>query len=650
MKRPVVWFVSAFICGIVLYSYFSPGLLLVMLGCCLYTFFAYRKPIYLILIPALLAGTVSCAAFDRVKVEKPVAYDAQTVKISFTVVGKEGSGRYKIKTTELNGKDFKSQGYYYSDTDFKLFDTAEASVELNAVKNFSNSNTFDYKTFLINKGIFFTASANGSETVTGTDIPKITGRIAILREKVLKRIKNISYRENYGAFAAILTGEKSEISSVLKEAFRRLGLSHLLAVSGMHISILLGVITSVLGCIKIKRIPKALICTVFLIAVIPFMNSSPSVIRAAIMGIILLWADVIYGDNDSATSMSIAAFVILLFRPYSVFDAGCILSFTATAGIVFISPVISRFFNEHLGKPLSFLSVTIAAQIAVIPASIYYCEELSLLSLITNIVFVPVFSLLVILLILACIFPFLSTLLNLFGKLYFGAIVKISSFPNIVAQIKAVDPFIVLSAIPIFLFFKFNKRMKILFATLALVMLSVAGMNIYSNLNDSHIYFINADCVKTAVIKTPEKAVMIAECDIKNRNYYDFENIKAFLDSKGIRKLDEAYFLGSSENEQYFKKLIYREYAPDFPKKCDTDMGAGIKLQENNDTVFVVGKRKIAAFAHLFTGNDTCQSAYETGTATICTVFDDGKSISYDNKNTDIVFNKNGVQKMKIRD
>ena len=59
MKRPVVWFVSAFICGIVLYSYFSPGLLLVMLGCCLYTFFAYRRPIYLILIPALLAGTVS---------------------------------------------------------------------------------------------------------------------------------------------------------------------------------------------------------------------------------------------------------------------------------------------------------------------------------------------------------------------------------------------------------------------------------------------------------------------------------------------------------------------------------------------------------------------------------------------------------------
>lgn len=79
-------------------------------------------------------------------------------------------------------------------------------------------------------------------------------------------------------------------------------------------------------------------------------------------------------------------------------------------------------------------------------------------------------------------------------------------------------------------------------------------------------------------------------------------------------------------------------------------MGSGIKLKENDNTIFVVGKRKIAAFAHLFSGNDTCQSAYETGTATICTVFDDGKSISYDNKNTDIVFNQDGVQKMKIHD
>ena len=95
------------------------------------------------------------------------------------------------------------------------------------------------------------------------------------------------------------------------------------------------------------------------------------------MGIILLWSDIVRADNDSVTSMSIAAFVILVFRPYSVFDAGCILSFTATAGIILLSPIIEEFFIKHFNNAHPCISVMLAAQTAIIPANIYYCGEFS---------------------------------------------------------------------------------------------------------------------------------------------------------------------------------------------------------------------------------------------------------------------------------
>lgn len=651
MKRPVVWLISAFICGIILYFYFSAGLLIAMLGGCLYTLFAYRKPVYLLLIPALLSGVIPCAVFNRTKLDKPEKFDGRTVKISFTVTEVFPNGKYKIQTDKINGEGFKTEGYLYSkDSDYALFDTADASASFNAVKNFSKRNSFDYKTYLINRGVFFTAYQYGEGSKTGSSVPKITGKIALFRQKVLDRTKKISSFKNYGVFAAILTGDKTSLSSHTKDSFRKLGISHLLAVSGLHISIILGILSSILGIFRIKRLPKAIICTLFLLAAIPFMNSSPSVTRAAVMGIILLWSDIVRADNDSVTSMSIAAFVILVFRPYSVFDAGCILSFTATAGIVLLSPIIEEFFIKHFNSPHPCISVMLAAQTAIIPANIYYCGEFSYISFLTNLIFVPVFPVLVVLLISACVLPFVAPVLNAAADIYLGAAEQISRLPNIISETGAADPLLVLSAVPVFLFFMFGKRMKILFGLIALIFLSASGINLYNNMNYSHIYLVAADKTKAAVVKAPEKSVMIAECGIDKGSDYDIENIRAYLDGKGIKKINEVYFLGNPENAVHFKKDLRIEYDPDFPQKCETDLGGGIKLSENKTGIIVSGDKTVAAFADMFTEDEPCQAAYEFATSTLSTVFDTENRLSAKNKNVDITFDKNGVRKMKIDD
>ena len=192
--------------------------------------------------------------------------------------------------------------------------------------------------------------------------------------------------------------------------------------------------------------------------------------------------------------------------------------------------------------------------------------------------------------------------------------------------------------------------MKILFGLIALILLSASGINLYNNIHYSHIYLVAADKTKAVVVKTPEKSVMIAECGVDNGSDYDIENIRAYLDGKGIKKINEVYFLGNSENAMYFKKDLRTEYDPDFPKKCKTDLGSGIKLSENKTGIIVSGDKTIAAFANMFSEDKPCQAAYEFATSTLSTVFDTENQLSAKNKNVDITFDKNGVRKMEIDD
>ena len=225
----------------------------------------------------------------------------------------------------------------------------------------------------------------------------------------------------------IFTGDKSYISSAIKTDFKKSGISHVLSVSGLHLSILCGIIFSFLN---LCRVHKKTICVIIIICFLFFMaftGFSMSVIRSGIMTILFYAAFLTGRKSDSMTSLFAAGTFIVLLNPYNILNIGFQLSFAATLGIVstaeFNNKIISKF-NEikkfkFLIKPLKTITssfiVTIAATVFTLPFICYSFKSLSLISPLTNLITSPLSTIILFLALCVIIFSFIPAITFIFS-------------------------------------------------------------------------------------------------------------------------------------------------------------------------------------------------------------------------------------------
>ena len=212
--------------------------------------------------------------------------------------------------------------------------------------------------------------------------------------------KNLS-TENANLLLGILFGYTEGISDETKEAFKQSNISHILAVSGMHISYIILAITQIATKSCGKRIaPK--ITIIFIIVYMFITNFTPSVTRAGIMGIVVLLAKITHNKNDIWTSISISLLIILIWNPYLITNAGVLLSYGGTIGIIVFQKSINLVFqklkekskilkyknNKILEKVLDYiqdtLAVSISAQIVIAPIMIQMFNTFGITFFITN--------------------------------------------------------------------------------------------------------------------------------------------------------------------------------------------------------------------------------------------------------------------------
>ncbi len=192
----------------------------------------------------------------------------------------------------------------------------------------------------------------------------------------------------------VLLGDKTVLSPEIRRDFRRVGASHILAVSGMHFSILISGLLFALSKMGVPMKLRYTAALAFIVMYIGIIGFSPSVVRAGIMWILVCIARLIYEQTDALTSLFFAAALMCIVTPYAVFDIGFLLSVSASCGLILLIPPLNKkllripFFQTNYGKPLRSIveltAVTFAASIFTMPITLSVFGELSLIAPIAN--------------------------------------------------------------------------------------------------------------------------------------------------------------------------------------------------------------------------------------------------------------------------
>ncbi|MCX5751156.1 MAG: DNA internalization-related competence protein ComEC/Rec2 [Candidatus Saganbacteria bacterium] len=274
---------------------------------------------------------------------------------------------------------------------------------LSSLEALQNPGLFSYSDYLEREGIHsrFQVKKDGVKIFAkgGFSFTKT----ALYLQKRLVHVSTQTLPSPYDTLlSGIVLGSKAaKIPSFLSDAYRRAGVSHLLVASGMQITILIGIFVS-LG--KFFNLPVwliALLSTAANILCTLIVGGGPSILRAAFMSQAAIFSLLFERKGEFYTSFSLAALVLLVINPLTLFDIGFQLSFAATWSLVYISPVLAELLKSEDKHPRRFLcdlfSVSLSPVLATAPVCAFHFSEFSLVGVITNFLILPWVSVLLIL-------------------------------------------------------------------------------------------------------------------------------------------------------------------------------------------------------------------------------------------------------------
>jgi len=192
---------------------------------------------------------------------------------------------------------------------------------------------------------------------------------------------------------AMIFGDRANLSEEIYEIYSLSGMSHLLAVSGLHVGFIVTLIGLVLTLFKAKDKTKFIVITTLTFLYALLCGFTVSVSRAFIMTVILLFSKLRKQRYDSLSSLALAALIILMLNPLYLFDIGFILSFSAVASIILFNRTFTNFFSRFLHNKLaSTISVSLSASIGTTLAIMVNFNKLSIFAVITNCIVIPIAS------------------------------------------------------------------------------------------------------------------------------------------------------------------------------------------------------------------------------------------------------------------
>ncbi len=326
---------------------------------------------------------------------------------------------------------------YGDETSWQYGDLLKAIVRLQEPSLPNNFGEFNYREYLVRQKIFVTASI-------AIDQVELIGRskqfgwryfVNYVKNKIEQNINAIYHYPHSALIKAILIGDRTDIPSEWELIFQDAGIMHILAISGLHIGIITATLFFLFNLLPFFRRKKGLSCIIMISLLLGYAALTgfrPPVTRAVFMFITLLIAGYINRPYHLYNSLYFAALMLLLYQPLLLFDAGFLLSFMATFFIIFLYPLIEKkliVLPSYISKPLA---VSLSAWLGIAPLSAYYFYKISYLAPLSNLLIVPLMSIILILglLSLICSLVFLpwGAPLALVNELFINLIIFISRF------------------------------------------------------------------------------------------------------------------------------------------------------------------------------------------------------------------------------
>jgi len=393
-------------------------------------------------------------------------------------------------------------------------------------------NTFNYKEYLYNKKIYKVFNAN--------EIKFYDAKINIMYRIKNSFIKRASKYDAKGYMQAFILGDKSAIDSDAYNSFRINGVTHLFAVSGMHVSFLVATIIFLLNKLKIKEKYSNIIVILFLIFYMFLIGFSASIVRTALLYIFLLVNKRLKIGLKSVYVLYLVFILLLIINPFYIYDLGFLYSFLTSWGLILFSKKIKGGYITKLFK------VSLIAFLFSLPITISNFYKFNLLTIFNNMIIVPFISLILfpftlVVFIIPILEPILIFLFNILE--YINYVLRLIKLEITVPKISFV--FLGIYYFIIYLYYKWGYKSLGLLGSLFIIIKARP----YTDMN-AYVYFLDVGQGDSSLIISPQRKEIIMidtgglisypkeEWQERNNKFNLANNIISFLNSLGLDYLD----------------------------------------------------------------------------------------------------------------
>lgn len=476
------------------------------------------------------------------------------VHISGMVIGEpkmvKGGIRFELQAEEARiGRErwsIDEKTMVFIKPDWRRFEAGQF-LSLTSIPRIPKSKpNFNYQAYLARRGIFTELVLSAEEITVKKDSAGVGDNF---RRRLRHIVRESMPRPLGGILLAILFGDTAYVPETIKINFERAGILHLFAVSGLNLTLAVAFVFWLSRAFRLPPLIRLLSSLTAVFFYLWLVESTPSINRAALMSIVLLFSWYLARRLDLLASVSLAAIILLAINPYQLFDISFQLSFGAVLGILMISPVVINVFKEKIRKLVAPAAVTLGAQLAVQPIIAYYFNQLSVVSILANMALVPPVALVTGIGFLAAALALISrpaaallftTLTPLVSYLNFGA-AFFANLPGAVTTVArpSVVAIIFYAAMLIFALYGLSKwKSRADFGTFLIALLLILTLGIWSQVpvavspSGLRVSFLDVGQGDATLIKSPNGQVILVD------GAPDFPTLQRGLADRGVRKID----------------------------------------------------------------------------------------------------------------